>query len=315
MKRAAAAALGLLLVSSSGPARAEAPRVVVTVKPVHALAAAVMAGVGVPTLLVDGAASPHTFTLKPSAARAIAGAELFVRVSEVTEPFTRRIVQTLPPSVLLLSLTDAPNKLALLARRQGGVFEPHEMTRSKARGGEAAVHEDGRGIDGHVWLDPANAKAIVDAIVAALVKLDTGNAAVYERNAKDLRERLEGLDREIAQPLAGARGRPFIVFHDAYQYLEKHYGLVVAGAITLDPDEQPSAKRLSAVRTKIKSAGVACVVAEPGLPPNLIATVTEETGATSVTLDPEGLKLEPGPDLYFMLMRNLAAGLNSCIGH
>jgi len=309
LKRAAIAAFAVLFAAVSGPARADAPRVVVTIKPVHALAAAVMAGVAVPALLVDGAASPHTFTLKPSAARAIMDANLLVRVSEATEPFTRRIAEALPPTVALLTLTDPGASLVLLPRREGGIFEQYAHDDDGA-----APETQSRRIDGHVWLDPANAKAIADAIAAALAQLDAGNAATYERNAKGLRERLDELDRELAQQLAGARDRPIIVLHDAYQYFEKHFGLRAAGAITLDPDEQPSARRLSAVRAKIKSAGVACVLAEPGMPENLVAAVTEGTGATSVMLDPEGQKLEPGPELYFALMRGVAAGIASCSG-
>ncbi len=61
-----------------------------------------------PTLLVEGSASPHTFSLKPSHIRAIDAAGVFIRVSERLEPFTGKIVRSLPESVRLITLVDAP---------------------------------------------------------------------------------------------------------------------------------------------------------------------------------------------------------------
>ena len=58
------------------PARAGTPQVLATIKPVHSLVAAVMAGVGTPALLIAGAASGHSYVLKPSDARKIASAKV-----------------------------------------------------------------------------------------------------------------------------------------------------------------------------------------------------------------------------------------------
>src|SRR5262245_22488985 len=88
-------AAGVLMLSSTSPTAAE-PKVVVTIKPLHALVAQVMAGVGSPMLLVKGLASAHTYTLRPSEARALHEADLLVRMSETVEPFTARIVKSLP---------------------------------------------------------------------------------------------------------------------------------------------------------------------------------------------------------------------------
>jgi len=76
---------------------------------------------------------------------------------------------------------------------------------------------------------------------------------------------------------------------------------------------QPSAKRLTELRRKIRALKAVCVFAEPLFQPNLVAAVTEGTDARSGTLDPAGTTLAPGADLYFALMRNLVAGLKSCL--
>ncbi len=117
---------------------ADQTSVAVTIKPVHALVSQVMEGVGTPVLIVEGAASPHTFTLKPSSASAIAEAEVFIRVSDELEPFTRKLVEGLPPSVSLLTLADDRLGIKLLDLRQTGTFEPHHHDH------EDDHHDDGR---------------------------------------------------------------------------------------------------------------------------------------------------------------------------
>lgn len=296
---------------SGSVAAAEPPKVVVTIKPIHALVSQLMAGVGSPTLLVSGAASPHTFTLRPSTARAINEADVFIRTSESLEPFTHKITQALPPSVTVLTLTDAPG-VTLLDQRHGGTFEPH--VHGHPAGDEHAEHDDDdEGKDGHIWLDPQNAKAIVAAVTKTLAVRYPEHADQFASNAAALGQRLDALNQEITAELSGAQSKPFIVFHDATQYFESRYGLNAVGSITVSPDIPPSAKRLTEVRRKIVSLGAVCVFSEPDFQPKLVAAVTEATAARSGTIDAEGLMLAPGPNLYFDLMRGLAHNLARCL--
>jgi len=304
--------------SASGAASAAAPAVAVTLKPIQSLVAALMAGVGAPVLIVDGAASPHTFTLKPSAARAIAEANIFVRVSPQVEPFTRKVVEGLGRDVTVITLAEDTPGLTLLDLRTSGTFEPHEHhdgdDEDANHHGSRAEASPGSALkDGHLWLDPANAVAIVDRMVRVLSDRDPEHRATFESNAKDLKDKLAALDAEIATQLQGDRGKPFLVFHDAIQYFEHRYGLSAAGAITLSPEQPPSAKRLAEVRQKVTSHSAVCVFAEPGFQPNLVAAVTEGTSARVATIDPEGLNLQPGPALYFELLRGLARDVSQCL--
>ena len=301
----------VLLASQAAIASAAETKVVVTVKPVHALVSAIMDGVGAPQLIVEGSASPHTFTLKPSAAYAIETADVFIRVSEATEPFTERILDGLPDGVTVLTLADARHGVKLLDLRAGGAFEAHD---EGDEGAGADHHHEGAAKDGHIWLDPDNAKAICGAVATVLATRYPGYAETFKANAAKLTARIDALSSELEAELSSVKGRPFVVFHDAYQYFEKRFGLKAAGSITVSPDQQPSAKRLSEIRAKIKSSHAACVFAEPGFKPNLVAAVSEDTGAATATLDPEGLLLEPGPELYFGLMKGLASGFKTCLG-
>ena len=319
--RLAVASMGAMaaaLLAGAGPAAAEL-KVTVTIKPVHALVAQVMEGVGTPDLLVKGAASPHTYALKPSDARALHHADVFFRVSETVEPFTRKIVSALPPSVRTVTLAEAPG-IELLAIRTGETFEAHDHEHDHGHehddhGHESHDHDEheSESRDGHVWLDPGNARKMVAEIARVLSEAAPAEAERFKANAARAEAALEALEAEVARDLEPVKSRPYVVFHDAYRYFERRFGLSAVGSITVSPETRPSAKRLTEIRKKLKALSASCVFAEPQFQPKLVAAVIEGTGARSGTLDPEGALVEPGPAAYETLIRNLATGLKSCL--
>jgi zinc transport system substrate-binding protein len=124
---------------------------------------------------------------------------------------------------------------------------------------------------------------------------------------------LDVLDREMVDALAPAKGKPYVVFHDAYQYLEARYGLTPVGSITVNPEVQPSGRRLSALRTKIEKLSAVCILSEPQFEPKIVTAIARGTNARTGQLDPLGAAVEPGPELYFTMMRNLAKSLTACL--
>ena len=287
-------------------------KVVVTSKPIHSLVAMVMRGLGTPHLLVDGAASPHSYAMKPSDARKIHDSDIFFRVSEGLEPFTEKVLAAIPQTVVKVTLAESEG-VVLLARRSGGAFEAHAHSRL-GTSGERHAHSDAAGIyDAHVWLDTDNAKAMTRAIASALATRYPLAAAQIAQNARTTVADIDRLADDLDRDLAPVRTRPFVVLHDAYQYFERRFGLTGVGSITIAPDIAPSARRLSEVRAKVRTLAAVCVFSEPPAPSKLIAGVIEGTRATVGVLDPEGLSLPPGPDLYAQLMRHLARDLKTCL--
>jgi len=304
-------AIGSLLALAAGAAAAD-PKVVVTIKPLHALVGEVMSGVGSPELLVKGAASTHTYALRPSEALLLNHADLFFRMSETVEPFTVKIVTSLPKRVEVVTLQEAPG-MALLTQRTGATFERRLDGKANDHGHNHRTHQKGDVVDGHAWLDPDNAKAMVARIEQALAAMYPANAAAFKANAAALRAKLDALAAELNGELVPIAAKPYVVFHDAFQYFERRYGLNVVGSISINPEVPPSAKRLTELRRKIQSLGAVCVFAEPQFDTRLVDSLIEGTAARTGTLDPEGGSLDPGPDLYFTLMRKLAAALKTCL--
>jgi zinc transport system substrate-binding protein len=279
-----------------------------------------MEGVGTPALLVSGAASPHSYAMKPSDVRALYGADVFFRVSEAVEPFTRKIISSLPESVRVVTLAEAPG-IELLDVRAGNTFEAHAHERHDDHSAKGLTehHDDDHDAhsrasrDGHVWLDPENARKMIAEIARVLSEASPSDAETFKANAARADAAIVALQVEIARDLEPVKGKPYVVFHDAYQYFERRFGLSAVGSITVSPDAQPSAKRLTEIRKKLTTLAASCVFSEPQFQPKLVAAVTEGTSARAGTLDPEGARVEPGPAAYDTLLRNLAAGLRSCL--
>ncbi len=173
-------------------------------------------------------------------------------------------------------------------------------------------HDHGA-FDAHVWLDPANAKAIVHEIEETLIEADPENAATYEANAEALMTKIDGLIAEVSEDLVPVKDQGFVVFHDAYQYFEKRFGLSAIGSVTVSPEVMPGAERISDLQAKIKELNAACVFAEPQFQSKLVTTVTEGTSAKSGVLDPLGTEIEDGPELYFTLIKNMATSFKTCL--
>ncbi len=313
MKRSLLALATLLLGTAS--AFAEVPKVVATIKPIHSLVAAVMGDLGSPTLIVKGAASPHTYSLKPSDAGAIEAANIVFWTGHDMEVFLEDSLATLAPNATVVSLGQVGG-IELLTARESGTFEHHDHgDEAEAHHHEEdEAHEHGHGeFDMHMFLDPANAKVMVSAIARTLSAADPEHAATYAANADKENAALDQLIADISAKLAPIKDKPFVVFHDAYQYFERRFDLNVAGSITVSPENMPGADRIATVRDKLKTLDTACVFAEPQFDPRIVDVLVEGTSAGKGVLDPEGANLTEGPALYPQLLNALADNLVSCL--
>ena len=284
-------------------------KVVASIKPVHSLVSAVMDGVAKPALLVEGAASPHTYSLKPSQAKQLQEADIVFWMSHDLEAFLENSIENIAQDAVSVPLIESHN-LTKLSFREGGAFDAHGHDDNDDKHDD---HDDHDETDPHVWLDPQNAKALVHEIEEQLAKIDPKNAEVYEANASIIMKKLDKLTNEIDVDLKPIRSRGYVVFHDAYQYFEKRFGISAIGSITVSPEVMPGAERVRELQEKVRELDATCVFSEPQFQPKLVATVTENTNAGTGVLDPLGASLEDGPELYFKLIRNMANSLKGCL--
>jgi zinc transport system substrate-binding protein len=286
------------------PLRAMAePTVVASIAPVHSLVARVMQGAGEPYLLLPPGASPHDHALRPSDAAALDRAALIFRVGPRLETWLERPLATLAAGARVIRLADTPGLIRLVPR-QGAIFDAHDHAEPAHAADEA---------DPHFWLDPENARLWLTAIAAALSETDPPNRALYLANATTAQAELVALAAGIDTRLAPLRGRPFVVFHDAFHYFEKRFDIEAAGAVALGDGRTPGPARIARIRALILALGPICLFTEPRFRAPLVATVAEGTGVRIAQLDPLGTSLQPGPDLYPDLLLGIADSIAACL--
>ena len=164
--------------------------------------------------------------------------------------------------------------------------------------------------DPHIWLDPVNAKVILNEMVKHLIENDEKNASIYKSNLNKALKDIDGLIKNVKSELN--KDFKSIVFHDAYQYFEVRFNVTVLGAFTVNTDVMPGAEQLSKIREIIEHDKVSCIFSEPQFNPNIINAVAKDMNIKTGVLDPLGATLDPGKDLYFDLIKNMSKSFKGC---
>ena len=315
------------------PANADI-KVVASIKPIHSLASYLMNGVAKPDLIVDGYASPHGFAMKPSHAKMLQNADLIFWVGEDVENFLEKPLGSIAKKAEKIELMQIKG-LQVLKFRERNIFDDHDdhghddHDKKEDHDSHAEKedhddhddhskkedHDDHEGhaqgeFDPHIWLDPINAKVILNEMVKHLIENDPKNEAKYKSNLDEALKDIDKLTIDVMTELSNSVSS--IVFHDAYQYFEKRFNVNILGAFTVNTDVMPGAEQLAEIREIIEHDKVACVFSEPQFNPDIIKAVAKDMNIKTGVIDPLGATLNPGKDLYFSLIKNMSASFKGC---
>ncbi|MET0378024.1 MAG: zinc ABC transporter substrate-binding protein [Spongiibacteraceae bacterium] len=260
---------------------AEPPlRVLTTIKPLQLIALAVTGGdpdVQVDVLLAPQS-SPHDYQLKPSDREKIAVADAIFWVGPGLELFLERV------------LTSAGDARAVALQPDGS-------------------HHD----DAHIWMEPMAAAEIADQLVAHLAQLRPQQAAVWRRNAADLRRRLTALDRELAIVLRVQSPQGYLVSHDAFARFESRYGLRHVAALSDGEERPPGPRRIAAIKAGIARGEIGCALLEPQYDRKTVRTVFGDTAVRQINVDTLAGDIAPDREGLEKFYRGLGRVFRECI--
>ncbi|MDD2053131.1 zinc ABC transporter substrate-binding protein ZnuA [Pseudomonas putida] len=278
-------------------------RVLTSIKPLQLIAAAVQDGVAVPEVLLPPGASPHNYALRPSDVRRVQSADLLYWIGPDMESFMPRVLKGRSlPTVTVQELPDL--KLRHFA----------EDNHSHAEHADDHDHDHRPGsLDAHLWLSPTNARVIAARMAADLSAADPANAPRYQGNLKAFNERLDALDSRLKARLAVVSGKPYFVFHEAYDYFEDAYGLKHTGVFSVASEVQPGAQHVAAMRARLQEVGKTCVFSEPPLRPRLAETLTAGLPVKLAELDALGGYTPATAQGYEQVLEKLGNDLAACL--
>ncbi|RAI70568.1 zinc ABC transporter substrate-binding protein ZnuA [Pseudomonas fluorescens] len=285
-----------------GSAQAEV-KVLTSIKPLQLIAAAVQDGVAIPEVLLPPGASPHNYALRPSDVRKVQSVDLLYWIGPDMEGFLPRVLngRTLPS----VAVQDLPGmKLRRFA----------EDSHSHAEEADEHDHDHRPGsLDAHLWLSPVNARVIAAKMAADLSAADPDNAARYQSNLKAFDERLDALDARLKKRLADIQGKPYFVFHEAFDYFEDAYGLKHVGVFSVAAEVQPGAQHVAAMRARLQEVGKTCVFSEPPLRPRLAETLVAGLPVKLAELDALGGYTPATAQGYEQVLEKLGNDLVGCL--
>ncbi len=307
-------------------------KVVTTIKPLHSLVSSVMEGVGEPSLIIEGTNNPHTFVFKPSHAELLEEADIVFWIGEDLEAFMEKPLESLASNAKKIAFMDLAS-IEKLKFREENIFDDHEGHKDHddhdghkdddhddhddhdGHEDEHEGHEDHHGhahseFDAHIWLDPMNAKEMIHEIAHELGALDPKNKEIYESNANKTLKSLDKLIEDVNS--SASKDVSYIVFHDAYQYFEKRFGVSSAGALTLNPDVLPGAKQIADVQDLISDKNIKCIFSEPQYNPKIIETLASDMDISTGIMDPLGAYINKGNSMYFDLIKQMSNSINKC---
>lgn len=228
-------------------------RVVATIAPVGALAHAVAGDTIRLDVLVKAGVDPHEYEINAADSRTIANAKVILRNGLGVDGFLDKALKN--------------NKGTLVTLTDGLTLR------------EASEEDEGK--DPHVWHDPRNDIAMVDAILKALSAAAPEHAATFKANARKYQDRLRAVDVEVKAIIdtIPTANRKMVTDHDAFGYFTARYGLTVIGTVIpgTSTSAEPSAAEIAALVQAIRREGVRAIFAESSVDPKVAKRVAEET--------------------------------------
>ena len=228
--------------------------------------------VGVKVLVQPGH-SPVTYEPTPRQMAALSTAQACVLIGVPFETLWMRRIQDINPE---LEIIDPRDGIVLLPM-QHQALDIDKIEHAS----HAHSHESG---DPHVWLDPSLVKIISINIRDHLMRIDQDNSKAYEQNTEQFLRELDELDREIHKLTENIEKRKFLVFHPAWGYFARAYGLE---QISVEYEgKEPGPHTLANLIEAAKQQGINTVFVQKQFSTRAASTLAEELEGRVVVLDP-----------------------------
>lgn len=292
-----------MLISASADDHPKQQRinVVSTIKPIQSIVVAIVGDLADASQLIPDNASPHFYSFKPSDLRAIKKADIIFRIDEGMEATVNPALALRKKNVPLISLADdADVKLLPFA-------ENHED--------EEESHDDhGHGnIDFHIWTSPENAIAMAKVITEEIIKINPENAKIYQTNLEEFTQAIQTASTEIKEQLALVKNKPYVVFHNSWQYFSDYYGLREAIVLSSQHGISAGVKTMRETRKKIVSEGVVCVFSDPGIRTGQVNALIKKLNIKTVEIDVLQSKFAADNRSYMKWLKKTGADIKTCL--
>jgi manganese/iron transport system substrate-binding protein len=157
----------------------------------------------------------------------------------------------------------------------------------------------------HLWMDPVYTQRYVRNIRDGLIAVDPQHAAQYRRNADAYEVRIGQLRDSIQRKIdtLPMSHRYMIVFHNAFYYYDRRFGLTTLGFVERNPGQEPNPQQIADLIDLAKSHGVRAVFSEPEYSPKLLYSIAAGAGVKVVeNLYDDSIGTDPRVSNYISML-------------
>ena len=222
------------------------------------------------SVLVPSGTSPENFDPSPKQIVQLGSADVYFTIDI---PFENIFLDKLKAGKKKLVVSDCDKDVPKFRNQEHEEHEEHEH--------EHGHHHHGE-FDPHIWTDPELIKIIARNMADTLSSIDPAHAATYAANLASFKEELEALKNELSQKLAPYKGRIFYVYHSAYTYFARRFGLVQKSIET--GEKEPTPAKLRELVNQAAQDKVKTIFIQPEFPASGAKRVAEAIGGRTVTM-------------------------------
>ncbi|MCG8685583.1 MAG: zinc ABC transporter substrate-binding protein [Desulfobacterales bacterium] len=253
-------------------------------------------------VMVKPGASPATYEPKPRQMAELSNSKLYFSIGVPFENAWLKKISAANPDMKVIHTDHGIDKIAMEAHHHHDEEhhgeehhdgehhdekhhdKEHHAEEHHEEGHHGEEHHDHTGLDPHIWTSPALVKIQAETILKALQAADPSHKKAYEANFKAFVAKIDALDQELKQTLAGKKGLQFMVFHPAWGYFAKAYGLKQVPIEIEGKDPKPA--QLKELIKHAKEEGIKVIFVQPQFSTKSAKTIASEIGGQVAFADP-----------------------------
>lgn len=275
------------------------PTILSSIKPVHAIVVAIAGDHVTSEQLIPDFSSPHHYVFKPSDIRKVKRADIIFRIDEHFE------------NILNPLLTKASNQSKIVALADNPAI--HLLAISGEHSHDTHAEDDHNAIDMHIFTSPENAIIMAQTITEKLSKLDPKHATDYQTNYQLFNDNILKVSTKIQSDLTPLKDKPYIVFHNSWQYFGEYFGLRKPKIMQSQEGMSAGAKTLMKIRDEISSENIHCMFSDATISQNKIKALSKGLSIHNIKTDVLAEQLPINQDTYIHWLKDMGSKVKNCL--
>jgi len=231
------------------------------------------------SVMVPPGANPHIYEPRPNQMTALSKSRIYFAVGVTFETVWLPKFAKLNPQLRIVHTDKGIDKMAMVAHHHEELEGGKHKTAAKR-----TQRDDAPGpFDPHVWVSPPEVKIMARNILDALVEVDPSNSRTYQSNEEAFLKEIDKLDKDLAEIFKDKKGLKFMVYHPAWGYFARAYGLEQV-PVEIEGKE-PKPEQLKTLITRSKKDGIKVIFVQPQFSTKSAETLAKAIGGEVIFAD------------------------------